>query len=131
MIIDAWGGCSQVDVKRNRFYCAGGGHNDYHGNDVWYFDLSTMKWANLTAPSDVSCVTPSGTRTVGATGIECQTLDGSWLSAHSYSGVNYVESLDALVVLGGAFNNAPGGFTAKNGRPSHRRRPLPSLSIAV
>jgi hypothetical protein len=53
-IITAWSGGSYDSVK-DRLIVWGGGHADYAGNELYVFDLNTLKWARLTDPS-----TPSG-----------------------------------------------------------------------
>ena len=91
-------------------------HNDHHGNSIHFFDLNTMSFKNLTAAVDVSCVTSAGARITGVTGTmcRCETPTYSWLSTHTYAGVNYVEGQDALVLIAGAHNEQAGGFTKKN-----------------
>jgi len=46
----AWSGAA-FDSKRNRLVLWGGGHNDYYGNELYAFSLSTFEWERLTNPS--------------------------------------------------------------------------------
>src|SRR5687767_9547569 len=48
-VIGAWGGAA-LDTERNRLVLWGGGHNDYHGNELYAFDVLTLKWQRLTDP---------------------------------------------------------------------------------
>ncbi|MBL8029165.1 MAG: Ig-like domain-containing protein [Fibrobacteres bacterium] len=55
-IINDW--CSGAfDTKRSRLLIGpGGGHNGYSGNEVYAFDLFTLKWSRITNPQPlVSC----------------------------------------------------------------------------
>ena len=45
-ITEAWNS-GAFDTKRNRLLVTGGGHNDYGGNEVYAFDVPTLKWSKL------------------------------------------------------------------------------------
>jgi hypothetical protein len=50
-VMVAWCG-GAYDTKRDRLIIWGGGHNDYRGNEVYVFNLATLKWIRLSDPSD-------------------------------------------------------------------------------
>ncbi|MDH4053935.1 MAG: hypothetical protein OEW73_00355 [Gammaproteobacteria bacterium] len=52
-IIYAWSG-GAYDTFRDRLLVWGGGHSDYAGNELYAFDLNTLRWARLTDPSSLS-----------------------------------------------------------------------------
>jgi len=49
VVTSASGGA--LDTKRDRLIVWGGGHSAYSGNEVYAFDLNTLKWQRLTDPS--------------------------------------------------------------------------------
>jgi len=86
------------DDKRNRLVLWGGGHNDYYGNELYAFDLTTFKWERLTDPS------PPTTPDI------CRTLlsDGNPNSRHTYYNLAY------LPPPTDKFFSTPGGTTSCN-----------------
>lgn len=88
-VVSAWSG-GAFDTKRHRMIIWGGGHADYSGNEVYVFDVNTLKWQRLTEPS----------RNVGGdikTGLY---PDGRPRSAHSYNSLQYLPNIDRLAVFG-------------------------------
>src|SRR5688572_2431081 len=81
MVIAAWGG-GALDTKRNRLILWGGGHADYYGNELYAFDIPTLKWARLTDPT----VSPVMDQEVNA--------DGTPNSRHTYGGLAYIAHAD-------------------------------------
>lgn len=98
-VIEAWSG-GVADTLRNRLILWGGGHNDYYGNELYAFDLRTQTMNRLNDPSPIN-----------QTGSCLDTLsDGRPNSRHTYSGLAYVEHLDAMYAFGGSL-----GCPAGNG----------------
>lgn len=95
-IITAWSGGAWDSLHR-RMVIWGGGHDDYHGNELYGFDLRTGAWSRLTEPS-----TPSD-------GGGCSTFfnrdplpDGQPVSRHTYDGVQFIGHLGKLWAHGGS-----------------------------
>jgi hypothetical protein len=88
-VIDDWSG-GAFDTVRDRLLVWGGGHGGYGGNEIYAFDLNTLKWSRLTNPSDpVNKDVPYAP-------------DGRPTSRHTYNYIQYVPSLDSLCSFGGA-----------------------------
>src|SRR3989344_1224004 len=87
-VMAAWSG-GAYDTKRDRLIIWGGGHNDYGGNELYTFTLSTQKWTRIWGPS--SGIPGSG-------GSNCPETVGSGdpNSRHTYDGVVYIASLDKV-----------------------------------
>jgi len=109
-VVSAWGGAA-YDSKRNRLVVWGGGHVDYHGNEVYVIDLS----ANPIVPRRLNNpdVYSSGCgETVPGTNDPC--------SRHTYTGLAYLPTQDLFFALGGstadqgAFTNASWLFNFTN-----------------
>ncbi len=98
-VVTAWNS-AVMDTKRNRLIVWGGGHMDYHGNEVYAVDLTGKTIARLTDPG--LPLTTSG---------PCQEsiVNGSQPnSRHTYAGIEYLPNLDRMFVFGGALS--PCGF---------------------
>jgi len=100
--IIAWTGMV-VDTRTSKLYSvAGGGHNDYAGNEVdaLTLEVATPAWSQVLAP------TPAGQLT------NCQSYysDGRPAARHSYYGVQLNEFEDRIMLLGGVFWCSGGGF---------------------
>lgn len=93
-VIDAWSGGAYAPERRE-LYVLGGGHNDYGGNEVYAFNLDTLRWSRLTEPSSYDA--------------RQQTVDGTPRSRHTYDGVEWLPRLKRLVVVGGAPWSKSGG----------------------
>lgn len=88
-VVDAWSG-GAFDSLAERMIIWGGGHADYSGNEVYAFDLSTLKWSRLTDPSsDVGGDIKTGLYP-----------DGKPRSAHSYNSLQYDPKINCLLVMG-------------------------------
>ncbi|MEE8103914.1 MAG: hypothetical protein V3T86_00095 [Planctomycetota bacterium] len=91
------------DTKRNRLIVWGGGGGSWR-NEIWGFDLATMEWSRITAPSDweVGC----------EGGNPCNRVafpDGAPFSRHSYDFIEYVpEPVDRLYLGGGVLHGSNG-----------------------
>ena len=97
-VVVAWNG-GVGDTKRNRLWVWGGGHNDYAGNEIYYFDLNTLKFARANDPSD-----PTPTCSAAYS-------DGRASSRHTYGGLAYIASADKMFVWGGVHWCPGGGFS--------------------
>jgi hypothetical protein len=90
-VMDSWSG-GGYDTKRDRLMAWGGGHSDYSGNEVYAFDVKSLKWERLDSPSaDVGGVETSGVYP-----------DGRPRSRHTYNYVQYVSAIDRFCTFGGA-----------------------------
>jgi hypothetical protein len=49
-VVGAWSGAA-FDSRRERLVLWGGGYSDYHGNELYAFDLRTLSWERLTDPT--------------------------------------------------------------------------------
>ena len=76
------------DNKRNRLVIWGGGHADYQGNEVYAFDVDTLKWERLTDPSEPNLC-------------EQVNSDGTPNSRHTYNGLAYIDHADRMFGSGG------------------------------
>lgn len=88
-VVSAWCGAA-FDTKRNRLIVWGGGHADYHGNELYAFDINKMAWERLTDPFP----DPVNDQEVNA--------DGSPNSRHTYGGLAYLAHVDRFFGLGGS-----------------------------
>lgn len=100
-VMDAWSG-AVYDTKRDRLVVWGGGHGDYDGNEIYAFDVDTMKWSRLTDPS---------TNTGGS---EASGLypDGLPRSRHTYNYIEYHPITDTMISLGAAAMYPGGSITS-------------------
>lgn len=93
-VVGAWGG-GAFDTKRDRLIVWGGGHGDYAGNEIYVFDLNTLKWTRLNEPSPV----PTNT-TEFRSGYY---PDGGPVSRHTYNYIQYLpDPVDRFCSFGGA-----------------------------
>jgi len=96
-IINSWDG-AVLDTKRDQLIIFGGGHNDYGGNELYSFDLRTLRWTRLTDPK----VFPNRVDQ------DYKNSDGTPISRHTYGGLAYIAHLDKLFAFGGAGDHASG-----------------------
>jgi hypothetical protein len=89
-IISAWSG-GALDGSHDRLIVWGGGHMDYAGNEVYAFDLHTLRWTRASDPSlDVGGDERSGVYP-----------DGRPRSRHTYNSLQYVPApLDRFCAFG-------------------------------
>ncbi len=81
------------DTRRDRFVVWGGGHTNYSGNEVYAFDVATLKWERLTDPSSLD----------GWTDGDKVYADGRPVSRHTYNYIEYIPPpYDRLFSGGGA-----------------------------
>jgi hypothetical protein len=96
-IVGAWGGGAYDPVHR-KMIIWGGGHDDYHGNEVYAFDLPSGSWERLTDP------------TLPPDNINQDPLpDGNPVSRHTYDGLQYMEAHNRFFGFGGSRARDGGG----------------------
>ena len=102
-VVTAWSG-GAYDTSRDRLLLWGGGHADYGGNEIYAFDIGTLKWLRVWGPTNnVASVLSPGTETYS---------DGNPVSRHTYSALAYIESTDQLFSQGGALYRSGNGTKA-------------------
>ena len=85
-IMRSWNG-GVFDVKRDRLVVWGGGHTNYAGNEIYAFDLASLRWIRVTDPSSLN----------GWNDGDEAYRDGRPVSRHTYAGLAYVPTpFDAL-----------------------------------
>jgi hypothetical protein len=94
-----------VDTRTSKVYSvAGGGHQDYSGNEVDVLDLEVAQpaWSERLAPTPNNQVT------------DCNSYytDGRPAARHSYYGLTLSETTDRFMLFGGAHWCSLGGFFA-------------------
>jgi hypothetical protein len=77
----------------------GGGHRGYLGNEIYAFDLGTLRWIRVTDP----VVNPSCNLA------EAELQDGSPCSPHNYDYVDYHPGTNSFIKLGSASDQNEGG----------------------
>lgn len=90
-IINCWAG-GAFDSTRHRLLVWGGGHGSYAGNEVYAFDVNTLRWQRLNDPA------ASG----GGNFESGYYLDGTPRSPHTYEYLEYVPSIDRFCSFGNA-----------------------------
>ncbi len=90
-IMKAWSG-GAYDSKRDRLIVWGGGHGDYAGNEIYVFDINTLKWSRITAASDW----------LGGDEASGVYLDGLPRSRHTYNYIEYMPNIDRFISVGSA-----------------------------
>jgi hypothetical protein len=87
-VIGAWSG-GAYDERRHRLLVWGGGHNNYCGNEVYAFDVESLRWQRLTDPSPP----PFDSDPLG---------DGRPAARHTYDGLQVLPGADRLFAFGGS-----------------------------
>src|SRR5271155_548481 len=96
-VVDAWNS-GIADTNRNILWVWGGGHNDYSGNEIYAFNLNTLKLTRANNPAD-----PTPTCTPAFS-------NGTPSSRHTYGGTVYMPNVDKMLVFGGVPYCPSGGF---------------------
>lgn len=89
-VVRAWSGGA---VGEGKLYVWGGGHNDYGGNEVYNFDLTTFTWTRMNDPSMYQPNCPNDS---------CVTVDGTPTSVHSYDAIEWLPNVRRLWMGPGA-----------------------------
>jgi hypothetical protein len=95
-IMSAWSG-GAFDTKRGRLIIWGGGHNSYAGNELYVFDVNTLKWSRLNEPNE------------NPNRCNDKNSDGTPVARHTYNQIEYLEYGDRFFGLGGACDCQGGG----------------------
>jgi len=100
-VIAAWSGAA-ADIDNNQLYIWGGGHDDYHGNEVYALDLVALRMKRLNEPSPASAI------------LACDDAytDGLPSSRHTYDALTFLPAEKALFAFGGS--KAKCGFLAND-----------------
>jgi hypothetical protein len=96
-VVDAWNS-GIADTNRNILWVWGGGHNDYSGNEIYAFNLNTLKMTRANNPADP---TPTCADAFS---------NGTPSSRHTYGGTAYMPNVDKMFVFGGVPFCPGGGF---------------------
>ncbi len=91
-IMYSWSG-GTYDTKRDRLIIWGGGHGNYAGNEVYVFDVKSLKWQRLNDPT----LKVDREAKLDQTGVYS---DGKPRSLHTRDYLQYVPSIDRFCVLG-------------------------------
>lgn len=98
-IMIAWSG-GAYDTQRNRLVVTGGGHADYGGNELYAFDINTLRWSRVWGPSP-SIPQPGSCNLTYPDGNPC--------ARHNYDGLEYLPNQDRFFELGGSLFCSSGG----------------------
>jgi hypothetical protein len=100
-VITAWSGAA-ADIDNDQLYIWGGGHDDYHGNEVYALDLVALQMKRLNEPSPASAI------------LACNDAytDGLPSSRHTYDALTFLPGEKALFAFGGS--KAKCGFLAND-----------------
>lgn len=100
-ITDNWNGGAYATGFSNRggLVLFGGGHGAYYGNEIYVFNLDTLRWVRVSEPVE----NPVCNYSVG------ELQDGSPCSAHTYDYVQYHPATNSFIELGSASNHDRGG----------------------
>lgn len=95
-VIDAFSG-GAYDGVRNQMILWGGGRDDYHGNELYAFDVPSGAWRRLTQPTTVDFTDRD------------PLPDGNPVSRHTYDALEVITQDDSLWAHGGlrASDSAP------------------------
>ena len=100
-MIDDWSGgalASKLGAKGG-YVVWGGGHGGYYGNEVYVFDVDSLRWSRYSEPvPNPVCDYDRG-----------ELQDGSPCARHTYDYVDYQPSTNSFVSLGSASDHDCGG----------------------
>jgi hypothetical protein len=88
-VISAWNSAA-LDTTRSRLVLTGGGHFDYYGNELYGFEVETLRWTRITDPTS----NPTAGSDIN--------WDGTPQSRHTYNGLAYISHLDSFFVYAGS-----------------------------
>ncbi len=109
-VIFSWSG-GAYDTKRDRLIVWGGGHTNYAGNELYVFDISTLKWQRLTNPA----TNFGGDETTGYYPDAQGKPDPQQpRSRHTYNYIEYVPVIDRFCSFGGAAFYLTGSTGTRN-----------------
>ncbi|HYM03268.1 MAG TPA: hypothetical protein VET85_10005, partial [Stellaceae bacterium] len=103
-IIAAWGGAT-LDTRNHALLVWGGGHADYWGNEVYAFDLKTLRWTRLNDPAPIA----------GWNGTSSDILpDGTPSARHTYDSLTFLPASGQMFEAGSAASLQTGSGTTKS-----------------
>ncbi|MBL8027818.1 MAG: T9SS type A sorting domain-containing protein [Fibrobacteres bacterium] len=82
------------DPIHKRFIVFGGGHADYAGNELYHFEMDSLKWVRFTEPD---------TFLQSDNNVEPNRY-GRPISRHTYDGLAYIKHADRFFAFGGAMS---------------------------
>ncbi|MDC8444481.1 MAG: Ig-like domain-containing protein [Nitrosomonas sp.] len=106
-IIGAWSSMAW-DSNRGNIIIYGGGHANYPGNEVYFWESSTLNWVRASLPSEVKHIA----------GGQYESVDGVFnapVAAHTYDNSEFFPILDRFVTFGGAAFNTGSRYIHTNG----------------
>ncbi|SFK43223.1 hypothetical protein SAMN05216302_100682 [Nitrosomonas aestuarii] len=109
-IIGAWSSMAW-DANRGNIIIYGGGHANYPGNELYFWESSTLNWARASLPSELKFI---------ASG-HYESIDGVFnapVAAHTYDNSEFFPVLDRFVTFGGAAFNTGTRFVHADGSPT-------------
>ncbi len=106
-ITRAWSG-GAYDTNRDRLIVWGGGHGDYGGNELYTFDINTLKWTRIWGPTNVSLIPPAFPPSTCSETYS----DGNPRSRHTYGGLQYLPNIDRFWNSGGSLYCGSGGASS-------------------
>lgn len=109
-IIAAWSSMAW-DSNRGNIIIYGGGHANYPGNEVYFWESSTRNWVRASLPSEVKQIA----------GGHYESIDGVFnapVSAHTYDNSEFFPILNRFVTFGGAAFNTGTRYIHTNGSPT-------------
>lgn len=98
-IMASWGGAAW-DPDNFQLIAWGGGHNDYHGNEVYTFKLKTLDWNRITLPDNLDSNGCSA--------------NGGPSATHTYSSITYNTALHFFQSAGDMATSGPTPPCANN-----------------
>lgn len=94
-----WAGAA-LDTTNKRLFVCNGGHGNYHGNEAYLFDYTTLKWRNISKPTDPAL-------SDGFQGGEFMS-DGTPAIPHTYGDPTWDPSQNRVMFLGAGLWNGGG-----------------------
>ena len=113
-VMGAWNG-GAYDTTRNRLIIWGGGHNNYGGNEIYTFDVATLRWTprvtepSIVLPQDRADCFPAGVSgCTGGSNASGYYSDGKPASRHTYNALAYAANVDQFFSMarGSAFGSS-------------------------
>jgi hypothetical protein len=89
MVMEAWSG-GTYDPVNKKLWVWGGGHGDYYGNELYAFNIETLKWERVTDPSPITQLSQD------------PIPDGSPASRHTYDGLAFITHANRFFGYGGS-----------------------------
>ena len=112
-----YSGSAVFDSKHNRLVVWGGGPSGYSGNEIYAFDVDTMKWDRLTEPSRDVCLEPDSSTPPDQTCRHEHTgyyADGTPRSRRMLDSIEYIPSVNKMCAFGGGSMFKTSSYTAYN-----------------